>query len=149
MANKDRIKDFFVNLFYDILSMAEKKIETITEGEITLKEMRVIDAVHKTAGNSNFTNVAKTLGVTLGTLTIAYTRLEKKGYLYKLQDEGDKRIFYIEPTPHGAEMYKQYKMFHEKMFEGINNTLSDSQMDNMVDALQKLSRYFVSLKNVE
>ncbi|MCL2370754.1 MAG: MarR family winged helix-turn-helix transcriptional regulator [Firmicutes bacterium] len=146
MDNKDKIQDFFIKCFYTILSTAEKSIENISDGELSLKEMRLIDAVYKSAGNNNFSTVAKVLGVTLGTLTTSFARLEKKGYLYKVQDDGDKRIFYIEPTPHGAEMYKQYKSFHEKMFAGITKSITEPQIETMVDALQKLDKFFTSLK---
>jgi len=146
-AREKRLKDFFVKCFYTILSTAEKAIEAFSEGELSLKEIRLIDAVYKSAGANNFSNVAKALGITLGTLTTSFSRLEKKGYLYKVQDDGDKRIFYIEPTPHGAEMYRQYKVFHEKMFAGIVSTVSETQLDNMIEALKSLDKFFVSLKD--
>ena len=146
MDNSKKLEDFFIKCFYTILSTAEKSIEAMSEGELSLKEMRLIDAVYKTAGNNNFSTVANTLGVTLGTLTTAYTRLEKKGYLYKVQDDGDKRVFYIEPTPHGAEMYKQYKLFHEKMFANITKTISEPEMETLIEALQKLDKFFASQK---
>jgi len=145
-AKEKRLQDFFVKCFYNILNVAEKAIEAFSEGDLSLKEIRLIDAVYKSAGNNNFSNVAKVLGVTLGTLTTAFSRLEKKGYLYKVQDDGDKRIFYIEPTPHGTEMYKQYKIFHEKMFAGIVSSMSEVQLENMIAALGSLDKFFALLR---
>jgi len=147
-CKKQQVKDFFIKCFYSISSTEEKVLESISSGKLTLNEVHLISAVFKakTAGKNTFSMVAKILDITLGTLTTSFNRLSKKGYLTKVPHEKDKRKFYIEPTSLAESIHKEHTVFHDKMFEGMMNSVSNDQLDIMIDSLDKLTKFFVQLK---
>jgi len=151
MSNKDKhdkIRDFFIDCFYSILGTVDRVAESFSEGEVTLKELRLIEIVLRTKieGNNNFSNVAKALDITLGTLTAAFSRLERKQYLYKVRDSKDKRVYYIEPTSNAIKMYERYQAFHNRMFLGIFNSMTETQLEHLAKGLGCMTEYFMSLR---
>ena len=147
-TNKEKLQDFFISSFYSILSTEEKALEAFSQGELSLKEIHLIAAVFrtKTARKNNFSTVARVLNITLGTLTTSFSRLQKKGYLKKVPHETDKRIFYIEPTEKAEIIHAEHAIFHEKMMAGIVGSISEEQMEGLIESLTKLDSYFKSLR---
>ena len=144
MTNKEELNNFFVSCFYTILRAEEVALESITGGTLTTKEIHFIDAVFKAkaAGENCFSTIANFLGITLGTLTTTFLRLQEKGYLTKEQDAQDKRIYYIVPTQLAEFIHKEHTAFHEKMIDSIMHTLTEKEADNLIIALKKLDEFF-------
>jgi len=140
---ENELNEFLVSCFYSILSAEEKSLGTITNGKLSIKEIHLIDAVYRTRenGKSNFSNVANALGVTLGTLTAAFTKLENKGYLIKERDKTDKRIFYIVPTRLAEVINEEHSKWHKELVKNVIKTLPEDQSDNLVVALKQLSLF--------
>jgi len=147
-CKKEQIKDFFIKCFYSISHTEEKVLESITNGALTLNEVHLISAVFraKQANKNTFSIIAKILNITLGTLTTSFNRLVKKGYLIKVPHEDDKRKFYIEPTESAKIIHTKHMAFHDKMFEGAINSISEEQVEMMIDSLDKLNKYFMQLR---
>ena len=146
--NKKKLHDFFINCFYSILSTEERALESFSKGELTLKEIHFIAAVFRTkiAGKNNFSTIARILRVTLGTLTTSFARLEKKGYLTKTQHETDKRVFFIEPTEKADRIHVEHEKFHDKMMRGIVESVSEEKMDELIESLEKLDKFFKGIR---
>lgn len=144
---KDEINIFFTSCFYSIMSAEEKNLEAITNGKLTLKEIHLLEAVFKSKekGENNFSAVAKSLGITLGSLTTAFGKLEKKGYLAKIRDEKDKRVYYIEPTSLAVFINEEHTKFHKKMVDGIVAVLAEDEQEHLISALKQLDAFFKSL----
>ena len=144
MDFKDELNTFFVGCFYSILQAEEKNLESVTNGAVTLKEIHLIEAVFQTmaTGENNFSTIAKKLKITLGTMTIAFAKLEKKGYLVKEQDKKDKRFFYIKPTRLAEFINEEHAKFHEKLIDGVVRTLDEEEQRNIVSALKHLKQFF-------
>ncbi|MCL2797975.1 MAG: MarR family winged helix-turn-helix transcriptional regulator [Firmicutes bacterium] len=147
MDDKEQINKFFVDCFYSILSAEERALEPLCHGNLSVKEIHVIEAVYltKKTGENNFSSIAKRLGVALGTLTASFSRLEQKGLLYKVRDDDDKRVFYIELTPFGEEINDAHTRFHEQMVDGIVTRLSQEELNHLVFALDRLGDFFKTL----
>ena len=78
MEIKQRLNEVLVKLFRMINSIEEQAIKTEEYKNVTTNDMHVIEAIGIGCPR-NMTAVAKTLGVTTGTLTIAVNSLVKKG----------------------------------------------------------------------
>ena len=145
--NNQKLNEFFVNCFYSILNAEERVMESITNGKLSLKEIHVIDAVFRArlTGENNFSTIAKVLGVTLGTFTTSFSKLEEKGYLIKEQFKDDKRIYYVEPTRLAKLINDEHTAFHQKMMQGIMDTVTEKELENIIVALGKLSEFFNKL----
>jgi len=144
MTKSEKLNHFFVSCFYSILDAEQKAIEIMFDGKLSLKEVHVIDAVFraKLLGKNTFSHIASVLNIVLGTLTTSYTRLEEKGYLTKRQDQNDKRVFYIEPTPLGEYVNEKHNEFHQRMIAGIIETISGKDLDDLIHALDVLDKFF-------
>ena len=148
MDSKEKINEFFVNCFYSILGAEERAMEAISNGKLSLKEIHLIDAVFKckASGENNFSNIAKLLGITLGTLTTSFSRLEEKGYLIKEQHKNDKRVYYIEPTRLAELINDEHAAFHQDMVNGIIELLSESELQHLLGALDILEKFFNEIR---
>ena len=69
---------------FDIIKVDKNFID-----DITTNDMHIIEAIGK-EGEKNMSTVAKSLSVTVGTLTIAINALVKKGYVNRDRSEKDR-----------------------------------------------------------
>jgi len=149
MDKLEKLNDFFVTCFYSILSAEQRALDAVSNGKLKLsiREIHVIEAVFKAkaTGENNFSTIAKLLGVTLGTLTASFSKLEKKGYLVKEQDKKDKRVYYIMPTRLAGLINDEHAAFHKRMIDGIAERVPDKDLGRLSDALKALSDYFNEL----
>ena len=77
MNTHDTINDVLVNLFNDIMAIEEKAIITGEFKDISNNDMHIIEAIGENDAK-NMSTVAKSLSVTMGTLTIAINSLVKR-----------------------------------------------------------------------
>ena len=77
-AKKNNLMDSINTVFKLAIKVQEDYIKYSPFPELSMNEMHIIEAVSKQQFPT-MTNVAKTLKVTVGTLTTAITKLIKKG----------------------------------------------------------------------
>jgi len=137
------LNDFMVDIFYSILNKEEKDLEYLSNGKLTMREIHVIEAVFKTlkTKTNTFSGIASLLKISLGTLTESFNRLQKKGYLTKEQDQTDKRIFYIVPTPIAQMVNDEHTKWHKKLIDNIITTVPDEILADFIGAMQKLGEH--------
>ncbi|WP_317395767.1 MarR family winged helix-turn-helix transcriptional regulator, partial [Blautia hydrogenotrophica] len=87
-------------------------------------------------------SVAKSLSVTVGTLTIAMNNLVKKGYVNRARSEEDRRVVLISLSEKGEKAYYHHQKFHDDMIQAIMTDLDETQMDALTQALNKLRAFF-------
>ena len=145
MTNEREVfNEFMENCFYAILDSEKKALEPLTNGELTLKEIHLIEKVInlKKVGQNIFSKVANKLGITLGTLTTAFSKLEKKGYLKKEQLLVDMRMYYIVPTPAAEAIYKEHLKWHEKLVDSVLAVVPEKDLKNFINAFRSLTEFF-------
>jgi len=103
--------------------------------------MHVIEAIG-VGRPKNMTAVAKELGVTTGTLTIAVNSLVKKGLADRVRSEEDRRVVLVSLSQKGVEIFKQHQQFHEKMINGVVEQLTEEEKVVLEKALKNLNRFF-------
>jgi DNA-binding MarR family transcriptional regulator len=115
---------FLVEAFYQILRTEELCISRAGYDNLSLKELHVIEAVcraEEEGSGNRATSIARSLGVTSGTLTTAVSLLEKKGYLIRQRDAEDKRVVRIRPTELGLTANRSHEAFHREMVRDVMN----------------------------
>lgn len=135
-----------VNLFNDIMELEQKAIITDRFKNITNNDMHIIEAIGDKAAK-NMSSIAKTLKVTVGTLTIAINNLVKKGYVNRIRSEKDKRVVLISLSELGKEAYEHHKNFHEKMIKAMLEGLDEQETTTLVRALTNLNQFFKSYQS--
>lgn len=135
-----------VNLFNDIMELEQKAIITERFKNITNNDMHIIEAIGDKAAK-NMSSIAKTLKVTVGTLTIAINSLVKKGYVNRIRSEKDKRVVLISLSELGKEAYEHHKNFHEKMIRAMIEGFDEQETNILVNALTNLNQFFRSYQS--
>ena len=135
------LNEVLVRLFRNINVIEERAICSGEYKDVTANDMHVIEAIDM-EGARNMTSVAKSLGVTTGTLTIAVNSLVKKGYVERVRSEEDRSVVQISLSQKGRKASLHHQQFHEQMIEAIVEELSAEEQAVLEKALVKLDRFF-------
>lgn len=141
MDSWESINVVLVDLFRKINELEENRICTDKLNNVTLNEIHVIEAIGIDAAR-NMSAVAKSLGVTTGTLTISVNSLVKKGLVDRVRSEEDRRVVLVSLTDLGKEAFLKHEVFHKQMIASITSELDDNEIDTLAVALSKLKSYF-------
>lgn len=141
MDSYNTINEVLVKLFNEIMHIEEKAIITEEFKDISNNDMHIIESIGKEEPK-NMSTIAKSLSVTVGTLTIAINNLVKKGYVSRVRSEEDRRVVLISLSEKGDKAYDHHKRFHEEMVEATLEGLNKSETEVLVRALQNLSNFF-------
>ena len=140
-AKKNNLMDSINTVFKLAINVQEDYIKHSPFPELSMNEMHIIEAVSKQQFPT-MTNVAKTLKVTVGTLTTAITKLIKKGYVERKRIEEDRRVVLVNLTSKGEEVYKVHQVFHEEMICAMLSNFSDEEEQVLSKSLEKLNTFF-------
>ena len=135
--------EILVGLFNEILNIEEKAVITEEFKDISNNDMHIIEAIGKDEPK-NMSTVAKAMGVTVGTLTIAINALVKKTYVIRERSEKDRRVVLISLTKKGETAFDHHKNFHDEMVKATVAGLNEDDKDVLVKALSNLSNFFKS-----
>jgi DNA-binding MarR family transcriptional regulator len=144
MDSYSHLNKVLVYLFNHTLKIEE---ESLIQGEfkdISVNDMHIIEAV----GNGdpkNMSAIAKLVGVTVGTLTIAMNNLVKKGYVLRTRSEKDRRVVLISLTDKGKRAYMRHVRFHLEMVRAMREGLDEEQCHVLIQAMQNLRDHFTTL----
>ena len=142
MSIEKTINELLVELFHEIIDIEEKTIRKNKKfSKMTTNDMHVIEAIGPDEAKTMST-VAKTLNVTLGTLTIAVNSLVKKGYVNRVRSEKDRRVVLVSLTKEGMQAYRHDQKFHDEMIQSVIETLEDDEREVLHRALDKLNQFF-------
>lgn len=137
----DTLNNVLVRLFHDIMTLEEKAIRTGEFCEISNNDMHIIEAIGISEPR-NMSAIAKTLLVTVGTLTIAVNNLVKKGYVNRTRSEKDRRVVLISLTEKGKRAYEHHRQFHEKMIKATIQNMNPQEEEVLAQALTNLIGFF-------
>lgn len=143
MSINRMLNEVLVKLFRNINMIEERAICSGEYRDLTANDMHVIEAIDL-EGAKNMTSVARSLGVTTGTLTIAVNSLVKKGYVDRVRSEEDRRVVLISLSKKGQNAYLHHQQFHEQMIEAIVEELTQEEQVVLEKALIKLDQFFRS-----
>lgn len=142
------LNNFLVNNFNNILRWEERVLSGAYEGRLSVTEFHVIEAVAlcmETAENT-MGEVARRLGVTIGTLTTSVKTLTRKGFLIREKGASDRRTVWLLPTPEAIDANRFHSDFHKRMVGGIMDCLDHSQLEALACALGVLGDWFSSME---
>ena len=134
-----------VILFNNVMDTEAKAIITEEFKDITNNDMHIIEAVGIEEPR-RMSEIAKRLGVTVGTLTTNMNSLEDKGYIVRERSKTDKRVVLVVLTPKGKKAYYHHKDFHKDMIKAIVNGLDEEEMKVMIKCLLNLGNFFKKLE---
>lgn len=135
------LNEMLVNLFNHVMDVEAQAVITKEFEDITNNDMHIIEAVGINEPR-NMSDIAKRLGVTVGTLTTNMNGLEKKGYITRERSDKDKRVVYIILTERGRKAFFHHRDFHKNMIKSVVVGLDDDEKRLLYRCLIKLDAFF-------
>jgi DNA-binding MarR family transcriptional regulator len=106
-------------------------------------EARVLRTLHL-QGNSkgmNPSSISTTLGVRQPTLTPIFNSLEKKGYIARQRDVGDRRRVRITLTDHGREDLTACLQQKHRLLSRVEECLTAEEIEQLIRILTKVDAF--------
>jgi DNA-binding MarR family transcriptional regulator len=134
------VNELLVDIFNRILAIEGESLKQ--KGiKLSMSEIHVLEAVIKVE-EPTMTNIAKKLGITVGSLTVSVNTLYQKGYLSRERDSEDRRKVVIGLLPKAEEVMETHNDFHNDMINSIFHDLKVDEDEILISSLKKLSSYF-------
>lgn len=134
----DNINCLISSIFYDIVKLEEDFLKNSKFKNLSHKELKTIEAIHLLT-SSNMSLIAKKLDVTLGTLTVAITNLEKKGYVRRQKSTEDKRIVNVLLMAKSKKLIILYSSFKKDIIKNSIIHLSNTEKEVFSGTLNTIS----------
>jgi MarR family 2-MHQ and catechol resistance regulon transcriptional repressor len=127
-----------------VLWKAAKAIEKVDRASIVgtglqLSEFTIMEALlHK--GPLPINTIGEKVLLTSGSMTAAINRLEKKGFVRRIQDRSDGRFFHVHLTEIGRMVIKKAYEKHATNLEQVAKGLTEKERREFVRLLKKIGR---------
>lgn len=126
--------------FNDMSRSEQTAIKSSGFEDVSVNEAHTVDAIGVYVPKT-MSAVAEKLDITMGTLTVAINHLVKKGYVSKVRNEIDRRVFMLSLTQRGIELYRAHQRFHFELVKSLIVDLSDYEADMFIEALSSLNQF--------
>ena len=137
----DQLNTFLVEIWGRITKIEERALAAGLDNEISITEIHIIEKIGESPG-SRMSSIAKSLSITLATLTVACDKLETKGLITRTRNTTDKRVVNVNLTPRGQAVYEYHQAFHERMINSVMEVLTPEEASVLGSSLAKLQRFF-------
>lgn len=139
------INDYLVTIFNDVLMIEERTLQSSRFKDLSIKEMHTIEAIGMYQENTT-SEVAKKLGVTVGTLTVSVNNLVRKGYVERVRIETDRRVVKLALTQKGRLLFRLHDKFHRDMVRETIAEMGEEQTEILILGLKNLHNFLRSTK---
>ena len=144
MDDYEKLNEVLVQLFNDTLEVERKYVEKSRFRDISVNDMHILEAIG-IDGAKSMSTIAKLVGVTVGTLTIAVNSLVKKGYVIRTRSEKDRRVVLVTLSEKGRAAYACHKEFHNDILQAMRKGLDDDQCRILIQAMTNLRDHFLTI----
>jgi DNA-binding MarR family transcriptional regulator len=143
MEKEEKTVDtILTRLFVTTLKIEERVITAQFRNDLSISELHVLREIGL-GDTKTMTQVANGLKISVGALTTAMNKLEKKGYVTRTRDIGDRRIVNLCLTESGREAFGIHEAFHKKMIEAAISKLTVKERAVLLKTLSQLDDYFI------
>ena len=146
----NEILEEFYKLFYKTEDMALKRgIKCLTHTELHL-----IEAIGEESLTMN--ELSDKIGITMGTATVAVSKLTEKGFIARVRSNSDRRKVYVSLTDKGSKALTYHNNYHKMIMSSITENIADKDLSHFIEifelilgALQEKTDYFRPLTIVD
>lgn len=144
MTAYDQINSFLVDIWSRIGKIEERTLTAGLESDVSITEIHILEKIGDNP-RCRMSEIARALGVTLATLTVACDKLVTKDLISRERDTRDKRVVIVSLTAKGMAAYDFHKRFHDRMIASAISGMDDDEQRALVRALDKLQTFFEEL----
>ncbi|ERT69827.1 MULTISPECIES: MarR family winged helix-turn-helix transcriptional regulator [Cetobacterium] len=133
MNNINKVNDVlenFYKLFYETEDLALKRgIKCITH-----TELHIIEAIGKESLSMN--ELSDRLGITMGTATVAITKLREKGFIDRVRSDADRRKVYVSLSKKGIEALNYHNTYHKNIISTITENIPEKDLNHFTETFE-------------
>ncbi|EXJ24175.1 Transcriptional regulator of fatty acid biosynthesis FabT [Alkalibacterium sp. AK22] len=141
----NEINGYLVSIFNDVLMIEERTLQRSQFKDVSIKEMHTIDAIGMYQEHTT-SEVAKKLGITVGTLTVSVNNLVRKGYVERVRSETDRRVVKLALARKGRLLYRLHDKFHRDMVRETLKEMSEEEAEVLMQGLFNLHGFLERTK---
>ena len=148
----EQLSGILLNMYKNVINLEENARKNVNSRiNLTINEIHFLEAVGAGCRKGcTVSRLAAMLGVSKPSVTVMVSKLEKKGFLEKLQSQEAGRSVKVMLTREGSLVNSYYKYFRRRMVKKINDGLTDQEKEFLVKAFEKINIYFKeSLERIE
>ncbi|HFI0272739.1 MarR family transcriptional regulator [Streptococcus suis] len=117
-------------------TISRQETDIIRKHGLTVGQFGVMEALYN-KGNLRIQDLIDKLLSTSGNMTVVIRNMVRDGYIFKTQDESDKRASLIGLTPFGRETIEKVLPEHYAHVGKIFSVLSQEEQDLLADLLKR------------
>ena len=141
-AFSHELNDLLTDAFWSILRIEEQAANHVADGDLSLSEMHMLEAVSKNDNGRTISELAADQHITLSSVTIAVNKLVKKGYVEKVRHEQDGRQVFVKLTKMGRKVNAGHLYFHENMVRNVSEGMSEEEKAVLLKGMKNLNVFF-------
>ncbi len=145
-VNVERVNEVleeYYKLFYKTEDMALKR----GMKSVTHTELHIIESIGRDSLTMN--ELADKIGITMGTATVAISKLTDKGYVERVRSNTDRRKVYVSLTKKGIDALAYHNNYHNMIMTSITENIPDKELEKFIkifeiilEALRSKEDYF-------
>lgn len=136
----DRLIQTIMDVFNKKQTLEEYVLKQTKFNDITVKELHTIVSIGLDK-RSRISDIARELGVTIGTLSVSIRRLVAKNYVQRERDKNDRRVVYLSLTKRGRVIYRLNQRFYLNMVKAMAANRSDGEVETIVETIEQIHDY--------
>lgn len=122
----------FYKLFYESEDLALKRgIKCLTH-----TELHIIEAIGDESITMN--ELSDRLAITMGTATVAITKLEDKGFVTRVRSDSDRRKVYVSLSKKGMEALNYHNNYHKMIVSNITENIDTADLKHFLKVFEQL-----------
>lgn len=141
-AFSQELNNLLTDAFWSILRIEEQAANNVANGDLSISEMHMLEAVSKDENGRTISELAADQHITLSSVTIAVNKLMKKGYVEKIRHEQDGRQVFVKLTKAGRKVNAGHLYFHENMVRNVSAEMTEEEKAVLLKAMENLNRFF-------
>ncbi|WP_435172090.1 MarR family winged helix-turn-helix transcriptional regulator [Paenibacillus glycanilyticus] len=145
MENK-KIAEQINKTIEDIWMLMEKSERKITDFGLNNQQHVMLSLIIRHPFPSP-TELAEKMEITKSAVSQQLKKLERDGYIKKIQDAHDKRVFSIGLGEKGIIYKKELDTFNEQILKEYTSKLSFEELSNMLSSFQKFQELLEQIKH--
>ncbi|MEN6618350.1 MAG: MarR family transcriptional regulator [Rikenellaceae bacterium] len=116
--------------------MEDQAREQYNTTGLTLTQMHYLEAIGQ-LDNPSLTELSAALNLSKPTVTVAIDKLIKKGCVYKVRSDQDRRSTHLHLTENGRLLNMMHDFAHKSIAEQFSKNLSQQETEKLIEIISK------------
>lgn len=136
MSNEDTLEKIIAVITALMAEMESQAFADESFSQLSMRQMHYLNTITELE-QPTFSELAAALGVTKPSVSAIVNTLIRKGFVQKVQDQDDLRVYHIILTPAGQQFGQLHDAVHQRLVNRLTAKLSEKEVATLTGILQK------------